>query len=197
MSVSVHGKNIQEFTAVLTASIGNFVVAATETGAFTNVFTSASATAMTSVVTSTSVSAELEASVATEAGAGFESAFENGTKGVFVSASADCPGAFSGCRRLHPKAISCAATARKENGQVECIEGGGAEVTPEELRAVFDATVHLAAKSFSDTFSAGLAKVGFDLAIPAYYKNEIGNDDTFIFPEGSTETDVFVTTSCY
>ena len=88
MSVSVHGKNIQEFTAVLTASIGNFVVAATETGAFTNVFTSASATAMTSVVTSTSVSAELEASVATEAGAGFESAFENGTKGVFVFASA-------------------------------------------------------------------------------------------------------------
>jgi hypothetical protein len=92
--------------------------------------------------------------------------------------------------------IPCAATHFSE-GHMKCMGvAKGMKAPLNAYQAAFNATFKLVAQSFVDTVSAGLARVHVDVSIPAYYKNEIGNNDTFIFPEGSDEVEIDVVSFC-
>jgi hypothetical protein len=51
-------------------------------------------------------------------------------------------------------------------------------------------------ESFASAFASSLAMIHVKMTIPAYYKNENGVEDTFMFPEGVEEIPVEVTTQC-
>lgn len=50
--------------------------------------------------------------------------------------------------------------------------------------------------SFASAFASSLAKIHVKMTIPAYYKNENGVEDTFMFPEGVDDIPVEVSTQC-
>jgi len=52
-------------------------------------------------------------------------------------------------------------------------------------------------QSFASTFASSLAAIHVKMTIPAYFKNENGVEDTFMFPEGEEEIPVEVTTQCF
>lgn len=185
--VSIQGKNIREFSAELRATASSFALAETNTTTFVDTFAAAT----------TSVAADVSATVNVEVDVGVE-----------ISA---CTSLIGGCRRkLEADGIACAAKRYSNCAEIcseelgckpvscaECLSAGSKLVVPVPMfEELFDATVDLVAESFIGAVASALAAVQVEVAIPAYFKNEIGTNDTYVFPQGVDQVPITVTSTC-
>lgn len=165
-SVEVDGANIQEFQATVT--------------------TSASAFAATNA----------EAAVAT-----FATAYASALVDVSTNAKID-EYRYNSClyRRLIPYCYRYCyyyGCYCRYYYRYQCV--GGYEwrtISHASFRSYADQARFQVERSFADAYASAMASLHVKVTIPAYFKNEPGTQDTYIFPTGEDEIPLEVSTQC-